>query len=213
MKKERSPERSGRREGRFEQCTNGTLFLDEIGDMPLEVQSKILRVLQEGQFSRVGGNDTLITEARILAATNKNLEEEVSGGAFREDLFYRLNVVRIHIPPLRERREDIPLLAKFFIKRLSGGGPNPHRFSDAALQMLSDYNWPGNVRELENTIQRAIVLANTNLLLPGDIPLGQVPSTSDVSPASAGAVSLDRAIEVLFEAAEADPSLDLLPWT
>lgn len=209
-----------RREGRFEQCTNGTLFLDEIGDMPLEVQSKILRVLQEGQFSRVGGNETLTTQARILAATNKNLEQEVSKGRFREDLFYRLNVVRIHIPPLRHRVEDIPILAKFFLQRLSGNSAAPHRFSDLALATLSDYHWPGNVRELENTIQRAIVLANTNLLLPRDIPLGKVMSSKgDVLEMPArqdlgegASLNLDGAVEVLFRAAEADPSMELLPW-
>lgn len=205
----------GRREGRFEQCRNGTLFLDEIGDMPLEVQSKLLRVLQEGQFSRVGGNDTLTTNARILAATNKNLEQEVSNGRFREDLFYRLNVVRIHIPPLRERREDIPLLAKFFLLRISGKSQNPHRFSEKALDLLKNYHWPGNVRELENTIQRAVVLANTNLLLPEDIPLGKVSSTREMPPpppAESARPSLQQAIEVLFQAAEADPELELLPW-
>ncbi len=199
-----------RRLGRFEQCSQGTLFLDEIGDMPLEVQSKLLRVLQEGQFSRVGGNDTLTTDARILAATNKKLESEVAEGHFREDLFYRLNVVRIHIPPLRERPEDIPLLAKFFLERLSSASAGQaYRFSPAAIESLTDYHWPGNVRELENTIQRAVVLANTNVLLPSNLPLGQLnPSEKN---GSSGPLSVDRAIEFLFETAAADGT-EVLPW-
>jgi DNA-binding NtrC family response regulator len=134
--------------GRFEQCHGGTLFLDEIGDMPLEVQSKLLRVLQSGEFSRVGGNQTLQTDVRILAATNKRLEEEVEHGTFREDLFYRLNVVRIHIPPLRQRLEDIRLLAEHFLaKRTEGGRGRPMQFSREATEMLEGYHWPGNVRE------------------------------------------------------------------
>lgn len=200
-----------RRLGRFEQCANGTLFLDEIGDMPLEVQSKLLRVLQEGQFSRVGGNETLTTDARILAATNKDLEGEVARNKFREDLFYRLNVVRIHIPPLRERREDIPLLATFFLKRLSAAtaGEN-YRFSPEALETLSDYHWPGNVRELENTIQRAVVLANTSVLLPGDLPLGQMsPGGPPARKDATGTV--DAAIDFLFDAA-LQAEEELLPW-
>lgn len=200
-----------RRLGRFEQCSSGTLFLDEIGDMPLEVQSKLLRVLQEGQFSRVGGNDTLSTNVRILAATNKDLETEVSENRFREDLFYRLNVVRIHIPPLRKRPEDIPLLARFFLQRLSSAtAGSDYRFSQEALETLSHYHWPGNVRELENTIQRAVVLANTNVLLPSDLPLGQMsPTGTDEAPASADPT--EAAIKTLFEAAIGE-GRELLPW-
>ncbi|MCA9424020.1 MAG: sigma-54-dependent Fis family transcriptional regulator, partial [Candidatus Omnitrophica bacterium] len=128
------------RVGRFEQCDGGTLFLDEIGDMPLAVQSKLLRVLQEGQYSRVGSNQTLKTDVRVLAATNKNLEDEVAKGKFREDLFYRLNVVRIHIPPLRERREDVRLLAEFFLHRLSARRRGPQmRFTEDALDILDAY--------------------------------------------------------------------------
>lgn len=162
--------------GRFEQCDGGTLFLDEIGDMPLEIQSKLLRVLQSGEFSRVGGNQTLTSNVRILAATNKNLEAEVEGGRFREDLFYRLNVVRIHIPPLRQRREDIRLLAEHFLSRMGEGGVGRRmQFSAEAIDLLEHHDWPGNVRELENTIQRACVLATGNVLLPRDLPLGRVP--------------------------------------
>jgi two-component system, NtrC family, nitrogen regulation response regulator GlnG len=165
---------STQRIGRFEQCDGGTLFLDEIGDMPMQLQSKILRVLQEGEFSRVGGNQTLRTDVRVLAATNKNLEKEVEQNRFREDLFYRLNVVRLHLPPLRERPDDIRPLANFFLQRLIAKkkGNQRLRFAETTLDVLSNYNWPGNVRELENTILRAVALANTEVLMPKDIPLG-----------------------------------------
>jgi len=160
--------------GRFEQCNGGTLFLDEIGDMPLEVQSKLLRVLQTGEFSRVGGNQTLHGNVRILAATNKRLEEEVENGKFREDLYYRLNVVRIHIPPLRKRVEDIHLLAEYFLQRQASQGKSRQiTLSAEAIAMLESYHWPGNVRELENLIQRACVLATGNVLLPQDLSLDQ----------------------------------------
>ena len=160
-----------RRVGRFEQCDRGTLFLDEIGEMPLEVQSKLLRVLQTGEFSRVGGNDNLQSNARILAATNKRLEDEVEQGRFREDLYYRLNVVRIHIPPLRRRVEDIRLLAEYFLQRQTDQGKSRSiSLSTEAIALLEKYDWPGNVRELENLIERACVLATSNVLLPRDLP-------------------------------------------
>lgn len=222
---------SQRRAGRFEQCDGGTLFLDEIGDMPIQVQSKILRVLQEGEFSRVGGNETLKTDVRILAATNKDLETEVDQGTFREDLFYRLNVVRIHLPPLRQRREDIPLLAEFFLKELSRKRKSKLlRLAEDSLHALVAYDWPGNVRELENTIQRAAVLATTDVLLPKDIPLGRVPKntnvayrlgTSSTTPTTRkdtvsfttiDDTSLDDALEVLIRAASEDTSLNLTQW-
>jgi len=162
------------RMGRFEQCDGGTLFLDEIGDMPLEVQSKLLRVLQSGEFSRVGGNQTLQSDVRILAVTNKQLEEEVEHGTFREDLFYRLNVVRIHIPPLRRRLEDIRLLAEYFLQKQTAQGRNrAMQFSSDAIEALGSYSWPGNVRELENLVQRACVLASGNVLLATDLPFDQ----------------------------------------
>ena len=203
---------SQRRAGRFEQCDGGTLFLDEIGDMPLQVQSKILRVLQEGEFSRVGGNETIKTDVRILAATNKDLEDEVETGGFREDLFYRLNVVRIHLPPLRHRREDIPLLADFFLKRFvnkRGKGARPVRLSPDAVTSLGNYDWPGNVRELENTLQRALALANSDVLLPKDIPLGRVPNRSAKTFRSGTAGhkgTTDEAIQHILEAVSKDSS-------
>lgn len=159
-----------RRAGLFEQCDGGTLFLDEIGDMPTPVQVKLLRVLQDGTFSRVGGNDSQKSDVRIVAATNKNLAEEVERGNFREDLFYRLNVVEIHLPPLRARSEDIPLLADHFLRlTVKRNGMAPLRLSREASEHLKNHPWPGNVRELENTIARACALATSNVLLPSDI--------------------------------------------
>ena len=137
----------------------------------LEVQSKLLRVLQSGEYSRVGGNENLHSDVRILAATNKQLEEEVEHGTFREDLFYRLNVVRIHIPPLRRRREDVRLLAEHFLQKQTEKGRNrPMQFSIEAVDVLEEHHWPGNVRELENLVQRACVLASGNVLFPSDLP-------------------------------------------
>ena len=203
--------------GRFEQCNGGTLFLDEIGDMPLAIQSKILRVLQEGEFSRVGGNQTLKTDVRIVAATNKNLEQEVGRRAFREDLFYRLNVVRIQLPPLRQRVEDIRLLAEYFLQKVAAIKHIPRlRLSEEALRCMEAYPWPGNVRELENTIQRATVLATSDVILPKDLPLGQVSAAVDTE-ALPGAVAAaewtkEGAIEFLLKIAQANPDTQLLPW-
>jgi DNA-binding NtrC family response regulator len=166
-----------RREGRFEQADGGTLFLDEIGDMPLTVQVKLLRVLQDGTFSRVGSNETLKTDVRVVAATHKDLVAEAAAGRFREDLFYRLNVVELRIPPLRERREDIPLLAEFFLQKITRkNGMARIRLSGEAISALQAHHWPGNVRELENTIARACALATSSILLPADIPLAASPS-------------------------------------
>ena len=163
---------AARRAGRFEQCDNGTLFLDEIGDMPLPVQVKLLRVLQDGSFSRVGGNEALTSDVRIVAATNKDLAEEVAQGRFREDLYYRLNVVELKLPPLRERSEDIPLLAEFFLHKITRkNGMARIRLSGEAISALQEHRWPGNVRELENTIARACALASSDVLLAEDIPI------------------------------------------
>ena len=203
------------RVGRFEQCNKGTLFLDEIGEMPLQVQSKILRVLQEGEFSRVGGNETLKTDVRIVCATNKNLEEEVSKRTFREDLFYRLNVVRIQIPPLRKRAEDVKLLAEYFLQKIANHKHAPPlKLSEEALRVMEAYPWPGNVRELENTLQRAAVMSTADILLPKDIPLG-AEEPEILIKGEQGDISLmplERAIEVLFQAASQDSDLPLLPW-
>jgi len=199
--------------GRFEQSDNGTLFLDEIGEMPLQVQSKILRVLQEGEFSRVGGNQTIRSNVRIVCATNKNLEEEVGRKNFREDLFYRLNVVRIHLPPLRSRQEDIRQLSEYFLQKIAHHKHRPPlKLSEEAARVLEAYPWPGNVRELENTIQRASVLATADVLLPKDIPLGQVSTSASEHLANGSGSSVENAIESLFNAASTNSSMELLPW-
>ncbi|MBM3845353.1 MAG: sigma-54-dependent Fis family transcriptional regulator [Verrucomicrobia bacterium] len=157
--------------GKFEQCHNGTLFLDEIGDMSLPTQTKILRVLQSGTFERVGSSQSFTVNVRVIAATNKPLENAVARREFREDLFFRLNVVRIHLPPLRERRQDIPLLVDYFLKKLSQRtGLGVRSISEAAVQRLEAYAWPGNVRELENALQRAMVVCKSDVILPDDLP-------------------------------------------
>jgi len=169
-----------RRAGLFEQCDGGTLFLDEIGDMPASVQVKLLRVLQDGSFTRVGGHDLQKSDVRIVAATNKNLAEEVAHQRFREDLFYRLNVVEIHLPPLRARAEDIPPLAEHFLRLIiRRNGIPPLHLSDEALDHLKNHHWPGNVRELENTIARACALASNDILLPADIPFTKTYTQQD----------------------------------
>ena len=206
----------GARVGRFEQANGGTLFLDEIGDMPLALQGKILRVLQGGEFSRVGANETLKTNVRVVAATNKNLEQEIAVKNFREDLFYRLNVVRLQLPPLRQRTEDIRLLAEYFLQKVAAQKMLPRlQLSEEAVRVLEAHTWPGNVRELENTIQRACVLATSDLLTPRDIPLGLAEAIEPPvggAAAAAPAQTTEAAIEVLFKAAQADPDVQLLPW-
>src|SRR5437016_8446702 len=157
--------------GKFEQCNRGTIFLDEIGDMTPATQTKILRVLQSGTFERVGGNTPIKVDVRIIAATNKPLEQAVAARQFREDLFYRLNVVRVHIPPLRERREDIPLLVNYFLKNFNKDQQrSPKSIATGVVKALEKYHWPGNVRELENVIRRALVVAKRNAILLSDLP-------------------------------------------
>jgi two-component system, NtrC family, nitrogen regulation response regulator NtrX len=158
------------RAGKFEQADGGTLFLDEVGDMSLNAQAKVLRVLQDGVVTRIGGSKPTQVDVRVLAATNKNLEEEIPAGRFREDLFYRLNVVPIHVPPLRERREDIPLLAQHFVQTLSEReGIPPRSLEPAAVEMLAQMDWPGNVRELRNTIERLLILSGSTRIAAGDV--------------------------------------------
>jgi len=169
-----------RKPGKFELAADGTLFLDEVGELPLDLQAKLLRVLQEGTFERVGGTETLRTRARIVAATNRNLPARVREGAFREDLFYRLNVVNIELPPLRERKEDLPLLIEHLLQRIN------HRLhtriqslSEGAWKRLVEYDWPGNVRELENVLTRAAVLCRNHTITPDLLGLPQGPSSSE----------------------------------
>jgi len=158
-----------RRKGKFEQADGGTILLDEIGDISPKLQVELLRVLQERRFFRVGGQEEVEVDVRVIAASNVNLQDAVSAGSFRDDLFYRLNVITIHIPPLRERVEDIPLLARRFIERISAElGKEVTGVSDASLRLLARYEWPGNVRELENAIERAIVVAREPVLQEDD---------------------------------------------
>jgi Nif-specific regulatory protein len=149
-----------RRPGRFELADGGTLFLDECGDLPMEVQIKLLRTLQEREFERVGGAETIKVDVRVVSATNRNLEKMIEDGEFREDLYYRLNVFPINLPPLRDRLEDLPVLVQHFITKFARQmGSSPSQASNDALAKLREYNWPGNVRELENIIERATILA------------------------------------------------------
>lgn len=191
-----------RRAGLFETCDGGTLFLDEIGDMPTPVQVKLLRVLQDGTFTRVGSTEMQKSDVRIVAATNKNLAEEVSLGNFREDLFYRLNVVELHLPPLRSRSEDIPLLAEHFLQLTTKrNNLPPLKLSSEALDYLQEHPWPGNVRELENTIARACALASSDVLLPSDIQFTKTFSDSEDK-------KILSALKQLKKAAPEDQSLE-----
>jgi two-component system, NtrC family, nitrogen regulation response regulator NtrX len=153
------PAAAADKEGKFQRAHGGTLFLDEIGDMSLKTQSKVLRTLDEQRFAPVGSDEPLTVDARVIASTNKDLEEEISRGNFREDLFYRLNVIPFSVPPLRERSEDVPLLARFFLKEFSAAyGRRPREITDDAIETLMRYSWPGNVRELRNVIERIVIM-------------------------------------------------------
>ncbi len=169
--------------GRFELADRGTLFLDEIGDIPLPTQAKLLRVLQEGEFERVGAEETIKVDVRIIAATNQNLPQAIKEKRFREDLFYRLNVVSLELPPLRKRKEDIPLLAQYLLRKHRTLNKQVEGISKEALDCLISYPWPGNIRELENTMERAIILAKKSLIRKEDLslPSRNIPSLSKVS--------------------------------
>lgn len=223
--------------GKFEQCDGGTLFLDEIGDMSPATQTKILRVLQNGTFERVGGNETIQVDVRIIAATNKKLEEEVAHRQFREDLFYRLNVVRIQMPPLRDRKPDIRLLVDYFLRKLAGTGGKPKSIGPGTLEIMESYSWPGNVRELENVLRRATVVAKGQAILPSDLPAGIAtptpaptteacspatpkPTTSaqlstevspPPSPASPQEMDVQELAQALFRFGRSDPKLKIIP--
>ncbi len=164
---------ASQRIGRFEQANGGTLFIDEIGDIPAQTQVKLLRALQFGEFQRVGGSDTIKVDVRIITATNRNLEEMIREGSFREDLFYRINVVAIHIPPLRERKSDIPLLISYFIKKYARENEKEiSGISSEAQDYLMRYRFPGNIRELENIVERAVVMSRDTLITTSDLPAG-----------------------------------------
>lgn len=201
---------TGTKPGRFEMANGGTLFLDEIGDISANMQVKLLRVLQEREFERVGGTQTIRVDVRVIAATNKDLEQAVREKQFREDLYYRLNVVPIFLPALRERREDIPILVSHFLKRSAlENGKKVQYVSDEAMEYLMNYYWPGNIRELENVVERAVILCKSNTLethllpIPGQkdhpaaIHLKPVPDTIDEVSAQAETASLSVAVEGL----------------
>jgi two-component system nitrogen regulation response regulator NtrX len=159
------------RRGKFDQAHQGTLFLDEIGDMSLKTQAKVLRILQEHKFERVGGNKTIEVDVRVIAATNKDLEKEISAAQFREDLYYRLNVIPFHVPPLRERKSDIPLLATHFLEYFcSKESRETKNLDEDAMKAMQEYSWPGNVRELKNLIERLVIMSPGNTITRGQLP-------------------------------------------
>jgi two-component system nitrogen regulation response regulator GlnG len=186
-----------RAQGRFEQAAGGTLFLDEIGDMPAEAQTRLLRVLQEGEFTTVGGRQAIRANVRIVAATHRDLRQAIRAGQFREDLFYRLNVVPIRLPPLRERLEDIPVLARHFLDKAREGGASHKTLDPTALERLRQHRWPGNVRELENLMRRLAAL------YPQEIITGEVIHAELADPgAGAETADISGAPEPLAQAVE-----------
>ena len=189
------------RAGKFEQADHGTLFLDEIGDMSLAAQAKVLRVLQDGVVTRIGGNKPIQVDVRVLAATNKDVEEEIAAGRFREDLYYRLNVVPIAVPPLRERREDVEMLVVHFLQQLAARDGFPVRsITDDALRRLTELDWPGNVRELRNTVERLVILANGPTINEADIE--RLVGRRAVEPAALGGLADCDTFEDFKNAAE-----------
>jgi Nif-specific regulatory protein len=195
------------KKGRFELADNGTLFLDEIGDLPLQTQIKLLRVLQEREFERIGGTETIKVNVRLITATNKNLEDEIANGNFREDLFYRLNVFTIFLPPLRERKSDILLLAEHFLEKYEVEyGKHIRRISTPAIDMLTSYHFPGNVRELENAVERAVIVCDSNVIHGHHLP--PTLQTAEVS----GTIS-QMSLHSSIEAYEKDLILDALKTT
>jgi DNA-binding NtrC family response regulator len=208
------------RKGKFEQCKGGVIFLDEIGDMTPATQTKILRVLQSRKFERVGGNTSIHADVRVIAATNKVLEQAVAAGEFREDLFYRLHGVRIHMPPLRERKDDVPLLVKYFLHKLTATeSAQPKSIASSAMRALERYHWPGNVRELESLLRRVCVVAQGDVVLSKDLPLeitGDGAATGPVVSAQAvtsegGVSDLSAVARQLFQWARRDPKLKVIP--
>ena len=186
------------KKGRFELAEGGTLFLDEIGDIGLKTQVDLLRVLQQREISRLGSEGTIEVDVRILAATNRDLKVSIEKGEFREDLFYRLNVISIHVPPLRERKEDIPLLAKAFVSRQCMDMNRDNvKISSGAMRELTDYHWPGNVRELENVIERALVIGSGKEIGIGDLPFSHGDGCASDSPKSLKAVEKAHISKIL----------------
>ena len=178
--------------GKFELANEGTILLDEIGDMPMETQAKLLRVLQEREFERVGGTSPIKIDVRFISASNKDLPEMVKEGKFREDLYYRINAVTLNMPRLAERREDIPLLIDYFLKQ----APKKARISSDALQMLMNYSWPGNVRELKNTVERVALMSDAGIIEPANIPVDILSSMKDVGYGLDQKLDLDNVVSI-----------------
>ncbi|HJA09533.1 MAG TPA: sigma-54 dependent transcriptional regulator [Candidatus Mailhella merdigallinarum] len=202
-----------RREGRFVQADKGTLFLDEIGEMPLSLQAKLLRVLQQGEVQRVGSDEPLTVDVRVIAATNRVLADEVAAGRFREDLFYRLNVIGLEVPPLRARQEDIPLLAAAFLERHAAANRKSLKgFTPQAMDAMLRYSWPGNVRELENAVERAVILTTTDYVTERALPLTvqNAPPAAEDDLSALGSMSLEdvekKAIEATLRETEDNKS-------
>jgi DNA-binding NtrC family response regulator len=189
------------RRGRFELADGGTLFLDEVGDIPASMQAKLLRVLQERRFERVGGVESIEVDVRVIAATNRSLQRLVKQGTFREDLFYRLNVVKIDLPPLRDRTEDIPLLAMHFAEKYARAGQPAKQISPQAMELLLSYRWPGNIRELENAIERASVTSRDDVIGPEDLPNDLVTPTTPKLPFN---IDLDKPLPDLLRTVSAE---------
>jgi two-component system nitrogen regulation response regulator GlnG len=204
-----------RRIGKFEQCDGGTLFLDEVGDMAPALQAKMLRVLQDQRFERLGGAETVRADVRVLAATNHDLEAEVSAGRFRQDLFYRLGVFTIHLPPLRERGDDLPLLVRHYVRRFGRElGKDVREVAPEALAALRDYPWPGNVRELQSVLKQALLRATGPVLLPDFLPpaLGHHAEAAPAPGAESPDVSLDELIEERLRAGQGDLYEEAVRW-
>ena len=202
-----------RREGRFVQADKGTLFLDEIGEMPLSLQAKLLRVLQQGEVQRVGSDEPLTVDVRVIAATNRVLADEVAAGRFREDLFYRLNVIGLEVPPLRARQEDIPLLAAAFLERHAAANRKSLKgFTPQAMDAMLRYSWPGNVRELEDAVERAVILTTTDYVTERALPLTvqNAPPAAEDDLSALGSMSLEdvekKAIEATLRETEDNKS-------
>lgn len=182
------------KQGLFEIADSGSLFLDEIGEMPINLQAKLLRVLEHGSFRRVGGTTDIKVDVRVISATNKDVKAEIASGRFREDLYYRLNVVPIHIPPLRERKEDIPLLVEHFLSKISN---QPRKISSGAMRMFLGFPWKGNVRELENVIERTVLLTEKEEITPADLPneiLGYTTDTKEIPELTEAGIDIDAII-------------------
>lgn len=182
---------TSQKQGKFEMANKGTIFLDEIADMPLSTQAKLLRALQEKEFERVGGTRPIKVDVRFIAATNKNLPKMVRDGQFREDLFYRLNVFSLVLPPLRERKEDIPVLLEYFLAKI----PKPVKFSSTALQFLMAYSWPGNVREMKNTVERSALMAENGIIEPSHLPAHIITTEGMMGQLLPAALSDDASID------------------